>query len=137
MYIHTLPDAIQRERETLLKDAVDLLKTRGTQDFSVHDLAGYKEPDELNIPVLNCHMRPDIFASDRERDELIVGVVEVSTGLGEESCGRRWQAFSTWANNHHGRMHVFVHPEDLRRATEIAQYWHIAPDFIVPVTRAH
>lgn len=137
MNIHTLPDAIQREREALLRDAIDILKIQGNQDLAVQDLAGYQEPGELNIPVLNVHMRPDIFASNRENDGLLLGVVEVSSDLGEGSCGRRWQAFSTWTNIHHSRMHIFVHPEDLRRATEIAQYWHVDPDSIVPVTRAH
>lgn len=137
MYIHTLPDAIQREREALLRDVVDILKTQGNEDLAVQDLAGYKEPEELHIPVLNVHMRPDISASNQEKDGLILGVVEVSTDLGEESCGRRWKAISAWANNHNSRMQVFVHPEDLRRATEIAQYWHVDPDSIVPVRRAH
>ena len=137
MYIHTLPDAIQREREALLKDAVNILKIQGNQNLAVQDLADYKEPDELNIPVWNVYMRPDIFASNRDKDEMVLGVVEVSSDLGEESCGRRWQAFSTWAHNHNSRMQIFVHPEDLNRATDIARYWHVDPSSIVPVARSH
>lgn len=135
--MHTLPNAVQRERETLLSDAIGILKTQGYQPMAVQDLAGYKEPDELVIPVLNVHMRPDIVASGRPDDEQILGVVEVSTDLGEESCGRRWQAFNAWAHEHHSHMQVFVHPEDLRRATEIAEYWHMTPDFLIPVRRTH
>lgn len=135
--MHSLPNAVQREREALLSDAVGILKTQGYQALAVQDLAGYKEPDELLIPVLNIHMRPDILAANQEKDGLMLGVVEVSTDLGEESCGRRWQAFSAWANDHNMRMQVFVHPEDLRRATEIAEYWHMTPDFFVPVRRTH
>ncbi len=135
--MHTLPNAVQREREALLSDVASNLKTQGYQTLSIQDLAGYKEPDEILIPVLNVHMRPDIFASSLDKDELMLGVVEVSTDLGEESCGRRWQAFSAWADGHNARMQVFVHPEDLRRATEIAEYWHMTPDFFVPVNRTH
>ncbi len=137
MNIHTLPDAIQREREALLKDAIDMLEMLGNHDLTAQDLAGYNEPDELNIPVLNVHMRPDICASNQNNDGMVLGVVEVSTDLGEESCGRRWQAFSTWANSHNSRLQVFVHPEDVHRATEIAQYWHVDPDSIIPVKRTH
>jgi len=135
--MHTLPNAVQREREALLSGAVGILKTQGYQPLAVQDLAGYKEPEELAIPVLNVHMRPDIFASNLEKDGMMLGVVEVSTDLGEESCGRRWQAFSAWANDHNTRMQVFVHPEDLRRATEIAEYWHMTPDFFVSVKHTH
>ena len=135
--MHTLPNAVQREREALLSDAVNVLKTKGYQPFAVQDLAGYQEPDDLLIPVLNVHMRPDIFASGMGNDEMMLGVVEVSTDLGEESCGRRWQAFSAWAHDHQSRMQVFVHPEDLKRATEIAEHWHLTPDFFVPVKRTH
>lgn len=137
MFIRTLPDAIQREREALLRDAVDILKIEGNRDFFVQDLAGYKEPDELNIPVLNVHMRPDIFAANQMGDSQILGIIEVSSNLGEKSCGRRWKALIAWAHKHNSRMQVFVHPEDLRRATDIAQYWHVNPEFIIPVRRAH
>jgi hypothetical protein len=91
--MHTLPTAVQREREALLSDAVSILKNEGYQPMAVQDLAGFQEPEELVIPILNVHMRPDIIASGKPDDESIVGVVEVSTDLGEESCGRRWQAF--------------------------------------------
>lgn len=135
--MHTLPNAVQREREALLSDAVGALENQGYHTLAVHDLAGYKEPDMLVIPVLNVHMQPDIFALNQEKGGLMLGVVEVSTDLGEESCGRRWQAFSAWADNHNARMRVFVHPEDLNRATEIARYWHMPPDFFEPVRRTH
>ncbi|MDR3390847.1 MAG: hypothetical protein P4L77_03845 [Sulfuriferula sp.] len=135
--MHTLPNAVQRERESLLSDAIGILETQGFQSFAVQDLAGYQEPAELVIPVLNVHMRPDIFAMDMDGDERLLGVVEVSTDLGEESCGRRWQAFNAWAHDHHTQMQVFVHPEDLARATEIAAQWHLEPDFFVPVKRSH
>lgn len=135
--MHTLPTAVQREREALLNDAVSILKNEGYQPMAVQDLAGFQEPEELVIPILNVHMRPDIIASGKPDDESIVGVVEVSTDLGEESCGRRWQAFNAWAQEHHSHMQVFVHPEDLRRATEIAEYWHLEPNFFVPVMRTH
>lgn len=137
MNIHTLPDAIQRERETLLHDAVELMKTQGYRDLAVQDLDGYQDPLEVLIPILNVHMQPDIIAHNQEGDDTLLGLVEVSTDLGEELCGRRWQAFDAWARNHHGMIRVFVHPEDLPRATEIAHYWHLQPDFLVPVERLH
>ena len=137
MLIHTLPDAIQREREALLRDSVDILKIQGNQEVEAHDLPGYREPDELMIPVLNVPMQPDIMASHPQHTGPTIGVVEVSTDLGEESCGRRWQAFALWAKNHDGHLHIFVHPEDHQRTTEIAQYWHVDPGIIVPVARAH
>lgn len=135
--MHTLPDAVQREREALLRDAVGILKIHGYQPLAVQDLAGYKEPDEIIIPVLNVPMKPDIMASNWEKDGLMLGVVVVSTDLGEESCGRRWQAFSAWAQNHNTDMQVFVHQEDIDRATAIAEHWHLSPELLISVQRTH
>ncbi len=137
MNIHTLPDAIQREREALLSDAVELMQGQGYRDLTVQDLGGYQDPAELLIPILNVHMQPDIVATNRDGDDQLLGLVEVSTDLGEELCGRRWQAFDSWAKSHHGMMRVFVHPEDLARAEEIARLWHMQPDFLIPLERKH
>lgn len=137
MNIHTLPAAIQREREALLSDAVELMKRQGFHDLAVQDLGGYKDPAELLIPILNVHMQPDIVATNQDGDDQLLGLVEVSTDLGEELCGRRWQAFDAWAKHHHGMMRVFVHPEDLARAEEIARLWHLQPDFLIPLERKH
>lgn len=137
MNIHTLPNAIQREREALLRDAVEQMKIEGYRTLAVQDLDGYAEPAEVLIPILNVHMQPDIMAANQEGDDPLLGLVEVSTDLGEEMCGRRWQAFDAWAKSHHGMMRVFVHPEDMPRAMAIAQSWHMQPDFLVPLQRLH
>ena len=135
MHMNMLPDAVQHERISLLEDAVTLLKNQGGYDFAVHDLPNYNEPDSLIIPVLNVPMQPDILAHHPQHAGPTVALVEVSTDLGEESCGRRWQAFDNWARLHQGELKVFVHPEDQTRATAIARHWHIDPDSIVPIER--
>ena len=131
-----LPDAIERERETMLQDTMDVLKSRGFGHFDVRELPGFNEPKEVTIPVLNVHMRPDIFATDDQGRTMLV-MVEPSTDLGEESCGRRWQMLETWAQGHNADLHVFVHPEDERRAGEIARQWHLNDDIIETLPRAH
>ncbi|MDX5333709.1 MAG: hypothetical protein LPK58_06650 [Gammaproteobacteria bacterium] len=131
-----LPDAIERERETMLQDTMSLLKTRGYGHFDVHELPGFAEPREVTIPVLNVHMRPDIHARDDQGHELLA-VIEPSTDLGEEACGRRWQMLESWAQGHNAEVHVFVHPEDERRAGEIARLWHLDTSMIEPLPRTH
>lgn len=135
MHLSTLPQAIQKEKESLLSDAVGILQERGTRDLAVHDLAGYPEPEELVIPVLNTPMQPDIEGIREEDGCPTLGLVEVSTDLGDEACGRRWQAFADWVSRHQGQLVIFVHPEDEGRATEIALHWHVNPALIVAVPR--
>lgn len=130
-----LPDAIQQERLSLLEGAVALLEREHASDLRVHDLPSYGEPASLIIPVLNVPMQPDILAQNAQAAGAIVAIVEVSTSLGDEACGRRWQAFNSWAHDHNGKLMVFVHPEDQSRAEAIAQYWHVDPNSIVPVQR--
>jgi hypothetical protein len=137
MHFHMLPDAIQREREALLRESISILESEGSREFSVHDLAGYPEPEELIIPVLNVPMLPDIVASNTDHSATTLAIVEVSTDLGEESCGRRWQSFARWAGEHNARLAIFVHPEDAQRAREIADHWHVDNKNVVTVPRTH
>ena len=132
MKINTLPQAIQRERENLLRSTLQHLKTIGYTEFSVRDLQGHPEPPALIIPVLNAPMQPDILAT-RTSDQLLAAVVEVSTDLGEESCGRRWQGFVAWANAKKAEFIIVIHQDELDRAKLIAQHWHVETDRLVPL----
>ena len=125
MQTESLPSAVIFEREAMLYSAVDQFRHAGHPVRAVHGLRGFKEPPKLQIPVWNAPMRPDIYAEDSDGHP-ILGLVEVSTALGEESCGRRWQAFSLWDEHHTGRLCIFVHPEDRRRAERIANHWGVA-----------
>lgn len=137
MSLSMLPDAIQLERENMLESGIETLKTMGNEAFSVQDLAGFREPDEFIVPVLNTHVRPDIQARRLDTGNETLALVEVSSDLGEESCGRRWQALEAWARLHDAQMMVFVHPEDQTRAFEIAHAWHVPADYIVALPRLH
>ncbi len=131
-----LPDAVERERETMLEDSIELLRHRGYDRFAAHELPGYREPAPVTIPILNIQMRPDLFAS-HEGMRPFMAIVEPSTGLGEEACGRRWQAMQSWAQAHNADIMVFVHPEDETRAIQIASFWHLDPSIIEPLPRRH
>lgn len=137
MSLSMLPDAIQQERENMLQSGVETLKIMGNAEFAVHDLAGFREPDELAIPVLNIHLQPDIQARQPGTQSETLALVEVSSDLGEESCGRRWQALEAWAQQHDAQVMVFVHPEDQTRAQEIARAWHVPSTHIVALPRLH
>ncbi|HUW28238.1 MAG TPA: hypothetical protein VMV97_06490 [Sulfuriferula sp.] len=137
MSLSMLPDAIQLERENMLQSGVETLKTMGNAEFAVHDLAGFREPDELAIPILNIHLQPDIQARQPGSGGETLALVEVSSDLGEESCGRRWQALEAWAQQHDAQVVVFVHPEDQARAQKIAQAWHVPTAYIVALPRLH
>lgn len=131
-----LSDAIEREREAMLEESLTRLRREGYERFGVHELPGYTEPPQLTIPVLNVQMRPDIYAT---RDDLppALAVVEPTTDLGEELCGRRWQALQAWAQAHAACLHVYVHPEDEDRALAIAAHWHLDRALIEPLPRTH
>lgn len=131
-----LPDAVERERENMLHDSMNVLKNRGFSHFDVRELPGFEEPRSLQIPVLNIPMKPDIYATSLRGDTALI-VVEPSTDLGEEACGRRWQALMAWASAHHAQVHVFVHPEDQHRAADIAQFWHLDPELVEALPRVH
>lgn len=132
MHINTLPEAIQRERENLLRSTLQHLETMGYTEFSVRDLQGHPEPPALIIPVLNAPMQPDILATQAS-GQMLAAVVEVSTDLGEESCGRRWQAFIAWANAQQAEFIIVVHQDELNRAEAIAQHWHVEAGRLVPL----
>ncbi len=132
MQINTLPEAIQRERENLLRCTLQHLKNKGYTEFAVRDLEGYPEPPALVIPVLNSPMQPDILATQASGLTLAT-VVEVSTDLGEESCGRRWQAFIAWATGQQSEFIVVVHQDELNRAQAIARHWHVDLARLVPL----
>lgn len=133
MQINTLPEAIQREREVLLRRALEYLSSRGYTEFQVRDLADFQDPPNLIIPVLNAPMQPDIIARQGEAQRL-AAVVEVSTDLGEESCGRRWQAFLAWAVAQNSEFVVFVHQDEMERAKAIAGHWHVDVTRLIPLT---
>lgn len=132
MNLNSLPEAIQRERENLLRCTLQHLKNNGYTEFAVRDLEGYPEPPALIIPVLNSPMQPDILATQASGQTLAT-VVEVSTDLGEESCGRRWQAFIAWANAQQAEFMIIVHQDELKRAQAIAQHWHVEAERLVPL----
>lgn len=132
MQINTLPEAIQREREVLLRRAVEYLSSRGYTEFQVRDLADFNDPPNLIIPVLNAPMQPDMVARQGEGLSLIA-VVEVSTDLGDESCGRRWQAFIAWAVAQDSEFVVFVHQDEIERAKAIAGHWHVDLTRLIPL----
>ncbi len=129
-----LPDAVLRERERLLHACAAHLTSSGVRNLRVRGLAGYPDPDPLHIPVWNVPMVPDLMAESPEHTAL-VGVVVVSSELGEPSCGRRWQAFAQWAGRHAGNLAVYVHPEDEMRATRLAERWHLDPQCVDTVPR--
>ncbi|HKK14315.1 MAG TPA: hypothetical protein VKA14_06600 [Gammaproteobacteria bacterium] len=130
-----LPDAILQERQAMLGKALQYLQEQGCAELSAHDASGYQEPRELLIPVLNVHAQPDIMGCAGQNKAPALAVVEVSTDLGEESCGRRWQVLSGWAHDHEGTFTIFVHPEDRDRASAIAQHWHLDDQCVVPLNR--
>jgi hypothetical protein len=127
-----LPDAIERERETLLENVIGRLRREGFDGFEALELPGYPEPESLTIPVLNVRMRPDVRA-EHPSEGLPLGVVEPD--LGEEACGRRWQGLAAWAERHEARLQVFVHQENQARARDIAGHWHLDEGIVHPVLR--
>lgn len=125
-----------RERQSMLAQSLHQLHQQGYRNMRAHDLPGYEEPGELLVPVLNVHTRPDIVADGLEgRGNSIWAVVEVSSGLGELSCGRRWRTLAHWAQEQGGTFLIFVHSEDRERAMTIAEYWHLSGECLVPLTR--
>ncbi len=134
--MHTmLPEAVARERDSLAEASIGMLREAGYKHVRAEALAGYSEPEALLIPVLNVPMTPDIIARKDHPDDFVIGCVEVSSDLGEELCGRRWQAFERWLEQHGGRLRIFVHAEDVERARQIARHWRLSPDSIYPVPR--
>jgi hypothetical protein len=132
MALISLPEAVLRERQAMIAAALRVLRDEGCGDFCASELPGFEEPADVLIPVLNVRVRPDVTAHRNGR--MCIGFAEVSSDLGEEACGRRWQALADWARARGGRLYVFVHPEDHARAVAIARHWHVAPECIVPLT---
>jgi hypothetical protein len=132
-----LPEAVERERDSLAQAAIDILRKAGYGHVRANALVGYPEPEPLLIPVLNVPMTPDIIAYKDDPKDVVIGLVEVSSDLGEELCGRRWQAFAHWIERNGGRLHVFVHTEDVGRAQHIVRHWQLSPASIYPVPRQH
>ena len=130
-----LPDAVIKERQALLDQGLEMLREQGFRNMRAHDVPGCEEPEELLIPILNVHARPDITAEPAAGDGAALAVVEVSSGLGEESCGRRWQVLARWAEEHGGTFLIFVHPEDAQRAQAIAEHWHLPAELVTSLTR--
>ncbi|MGA7801948.1 MAG: hypothetical protein WCC36_14165 [Gammaproteobacteria bacterium] len=130
-----LPDAVLQERKALLDQGLEKLREQGFRNMRAHDVPGCEEPEELLIPVLNVHARPDITAEPADGNGAALAVVEVSSGLGEESCGRRWQVLAHWAQEHGGTFRIFVHPEDQQRAQAIAEQWHLPVELVTSLAR--
>lgn len=129
-----LPDAIERERESLMEASMGLLRKRGYEQFEAHELPGHPEPAPVTVPVLNIHITPDLRAVHATEGTLL-GVVEPESDLGEEACGRRWQGLAAWADQHQAQVQVFVHEEDKTRARDIARHWHLDEAMIQTVPR--
>lgn len=129
---NALPPAVAAERDKLLRECLRLLQLDGYKAFKVHGHPGYRAPESVLIPVWNVRAVPDIVAVG-DRQKPLVAYVEVSSALGEESCGRRWQALAQWAATRDTRVLVVVHVEDLARARRIAAHWHFDPSILRPV----
>lgn len=131
----TLPDAIMKERVSMLSDSLDILAQEGYRILAAQDFAGYPDPEQVLVHVLNTHVQPDILARREDNEDPINVFVEVSTALSGDDCGRRWQAMADWSREHHGRLLVFVHPEDEPYAREIAAHWHVDPGCVRGLAR--
>lgn len=130
-----LPPAIEMERETLLQNAFECLLERGHGDIHIADFKEFEQPRPCKISVLNVVVQPDLEAQKPDQIGPTVASVEVSSDLGDESCGRRWQALSRWAKEHNGQYLIFIHPEDQNRAQAIAQLWEVDADHFVSLPR--
>lgn len=130
-----LPEAIMREREAMLSGAIATLEKEGCKDLKVHDVAGYPEPEEGIVHVINAPVQPDLVATAPGAEGPLTAFVEVSSALSDENIGRRWQYLSSWTQDHQGTMRIFVHPEDVERASAIARHWHIEPECIRTLAR--
>lgn len=130
-----LPEAIMRERVAMLNSAIEVMKREGARDLRVQDVEGYPSPEEGLVHVINAPVRPDVMASTADGSGPVTAFVEVSTALSDENIGRRWQYLLSWTENHHGRMHIFVHPENMDKASAIARHWRIDPHCIRPLAR--
>lgn len=130
-----LPDAIMRERVAMLNSAIEVLKSEGCRDLRVQDVEGYPSPDEGLVHVINAPVHPDVMASPADSSGPVTAFVEVSTALSDDNVGRRWQYLLSWTEDHHGQMLIFVHPENMDKATAIARHWHIDPACIRPLAR--
>lgn len=135
MIYSKLPDAIMREREAMLMQAAEVLLQDGHTGIHLNDTEGYPEPEIRTINVLNIHLQPDLEALFPNQAGPTIASIEVSSDLGEESCGRRWQALNSWAKDHEGRYRIFIHPEDQQRAREIARIWQLDENLLEPLFR--
>lgn len=114
----------------MLEFSVALLRRQGYEDLYVQDQAEESE-DEIIVPEMQ--RQPDIIAKHPDQPGPLLGVVESTDELGEETCGRRWQVFAHWARKHRGQLMIFVSPDDAARATLIARHWHVDPGLLMPV----
>lgn len=132
----TVPPAIAKERDLVVAQALIWLQRFGYRDFRVLDYADRPQPDDIAIPVLNTVVTPDISATGAN-GEVLVGNVEVSTDLGDNVCGRRWQALLSWARPSGAAFRVFINERHAQRARDIAREWHLDDTFIVALPSAH
>lgn len=132
----TLPPAIAKERDLLVAQALDWLRTQGYNTFRVHDYPESTAPEPIIIPVLNTSVMPDIAAQDRAGNQLL-GSIEVSTDISDSICGRRWQALHAWAEANDADYRVFVQDRYREQARQIAAMWHLAETLLVPLRSPH
>ena len=129
------PNSAEQKRRAMLEDSLRLLHKQGYEDLYVNKASEGRLCLETGLP--DKAMHPDIIATRPGCRGPLLGVVESPSDLGEDACGRRWQAFASWAKAHHGQLMVFVHQEDVVRAALIAKYWHLDPCILVPVGQAY
>jgi hypothetical protein len=135
LYERQLPEAVQREREAMLADAVTYLKEQGYEHFSVDGLSGYERPTEQRVPGGNVPLRVDILARADGKPSLHV-LTETSSVLNDPLWGRRWQALvrlkdAPGAN----RSLILVHPEDLAQAQTMAAAWKLPAALVEALAR--
>lgn len=127
----SMPDAVQREHEKRLARAAALMRAEGKEKhLHVTGLADYPDAPQLLIPIINAHIRPDIFLADPDGRESIVGFVPSTTCLADESCGERWKEVLRWAEDHQARVVVLVEAAHQEKALRIAQQWKLPASLI-------
>lgn len=135
LFERQLPDAVRRERDKMLADAVAHLRDQGYEYFAVDGLSGYDRPDERRVPGGNVPLRVDILARAGGKPTLHV-LVETSSVISDPLWGRRWQAFARMAEGAgDNRCLILVHPEDLASARSVAAGWKLPESLLEGLAR--
>ncbi|MEJ2479225.1 MAG: hypothetical protein P8Y78_03435 [Acidihalobacter sp.] len=135
LYERQLPDAVRRERETMLADAVAHLRDQGYEHFAADGLRGYDTPDERRVPGGNVPLRVDVLAQ-AEGKPTLHALAETSSVISDPLWGRRWQAFARLAEMPgDNRCLILVHPEDVALARARAAEWKLSESLIQGLER--